>query len=80
MQPPGRLLSQEELLKKISQDGVKYIVLDKWILTQNRVHWSARSRFSKVFDGGNILDNPYYHQWYRGDDFLILEAKTPAPI
>lgn len=68
--------SQQQILKKIAEDSIEYIILDKPFISINRRKWSSFFfHFKKLFVQGNIKDNPYFEFYYRDEEFLILKNK-----
>ncbi|MCX6257886.1 MAG: glycosyltransferase family 39 protein [Bacteroidia bacterium] len=62
-----KMLTQQEMLEKINSMGIDYIVIDKYLPIDDYFTW---------FYGGVIHENPWYKEFYREKDFIILQRKT----
>ena len=69
----GYVPSQIDLLKKIHQDGVDYIIFDKVMLDQFNLHYIDHLQFKKVFFKGILKENPYYKIYKQAPDFWVYE-------
>ncbi len=58
--------TQQEILQKLAQRKIDYIILDKTMQHDKVFHW---------FNYWEIVDNPYFTAYRKTEDYLILKRK-----
>ena len=64
-----REMTQLDVLKKASELGMDYIIVDEDMKTNKLLHW---------FNGWEIIENPYYEIDKVVQEHLVLKAKDPS--